>query len=140
MATVYKEFVVEAAAAQVWDALRDFGAVHTRLAPGFLTACSIDAEGARVLTFASGLVAREALVGLDDVHRRLAYTVTGGKAAHHHASAQVFDEGAGRSRFVWITDVLPDAMAAYIEPMMVQGGAAMKAALEGRAAPAAQPA
>jgi carbon monoxide dehydrogenase subunit G len=140
MATIYKEFIVEADAAHVWDALRDFNAVHTRLAPGFLTACTIDAEGGRVLTFANGLVAREVLVGLDDAHRRLAYTVTGGKAAHHHATAQVFEEGAGRSRFVWITDVLPDAMAAYIEPMMAQGGVAMKAALEGCAAPAAAPA
>jgi len=132
MATVYKEFVDEAGAAQVWDALRDFNAVHTRLAPGFLTACTIDAEGARILTFANGLVAREVLVGIDEAHRRLAYTVTGGKATHHHATAQVFEEGEGRSRFVWITDVLPDAMAAYIAPMMEQGGAAMKAALEGR--------
>ncbi|RTQ36994.1 Polyketide cyclase / dehydrase and lipid transport [Variovorax sp. YR750] len=130
MATVYKEFIVEADAAQVWDALRDFGAVHTRLAPGFLTACTIDAEGARILTFANGLVAREVLVGIDDAHRRLAYTVTGGQAAHHHATAQVFDEGEGRSRFVWITDVLPDAMAAYVGPMMEQGGIAMKKALE----------
>ena len=134
MATIYKEFIVEADAAQVWDALRDFDAVHVRLAPGFLTGCTIDAEGARVLTFANGLVAREVLVGIDDAHRRLAYTVTGGKAAHHHASAQVFEEGEGRSRFVWITDVLPDAMAAYIEPMMMQGAAAMKAALAGRTA------
>ncbi len=132
MATVYQEFVVEAGAAQVWDALRDFNAVHTRLAPGFLTACTIDAEGARILTFANGLVAREVLVGIDEAHRRLAYTVSGGKATHHHATAQVFEEGEGRSRFVWITDVLPDAMAAYIAPMMEQGGAAMKAALEGR--------
>ncbi|MDP9600643.1 UNVERIFIED_ORG: carbon monoxide dehydrogenase subunit G [Variovorax paradoxus] len=130
MATVYKEFIVEADAAQVWAALRDFGAVHTRLAPGFLTACTIDAEGARILTFANGLVAREVLVGIDDAHRRLAYTVTGGQAAHHHATAQVFDEGEGRSRFVWITDVLPDAMAAYVGPMMEQGGIAMKKALE----------
>jgi hypothetical protein len=121
----------------VWDALRDFGAVHTRLAPGFLTGCTIDAEGARILTFANGLVAREVLVGIDDAHRRLAYTVTGGQAAHHHATAQVFEEGAGRSRFVWITDVLPDAMAAYIGPMMEQGGAAMKATLEGRTVSAA---
>ncbi|WP_454909328.1 SRPBCC family protein [Variovorax gossypii] len=134
MATICKEFIVEADAARVWDALRDFNAVHVRLAPGFLTGCTIDAEGARVLTFANGLVAREVLVGIDDTRRRLAYTVAGGKASHHHASAQVFVEGPGRSRFVWITDVLPDAMAAYIEPMMVQGAAAMKAALEGRTA------
>ncbi|OAK66396.1 polyketide cyclase [Variovorax paradoxus] len=134
MATIYKEFIVEADAARVWDALRDFNAVHVRLAPGFLTGCTIDAEGARVLTFANGLVAREVPVGIDDTHRRLGYTVAGGKASHHHASAQVFTEGPGRSRFVWITDVLPDAMAAYVEPMMVQGAAAMKAALEGRTA------
>ena len=134
MATNYKEFIVEADAARVWDALRDFNAVHVRLAPGFLTGCTVDAEGARVLTFANGLVAREVPVGIDDTHRRLAYTVAGGKASHHHASAQVFTEGPGRSRFVWITDVLPDAMAAYVEPMMVQGAAAMKAALEGRTA------
>ncbi len=134
MSTIYKEFIVEADAARVWDALRDFNAVHVRLAPGFLTGCTVDAEGARVLTFANGLVAREVPVGIDDTHRRLAYTVVGGKASHHHASAQVFTEGPGRSRFVWITDVLPDAMAAYIEPMMVQGAAAMKAALEGHTA------
>lgn len=134
MATIYKEFIVEAEAARVWDALRDFNAVHVRLAPGFLTGCTIDAEGARMLTFANGLVAREVPVGIDDTHRRLAYTVAGGKASHHHASAQVFTEGPGRSRFVWITDVLPDAMAAYVEPMMVRGAAAMKAALEGRTA------
>ncbi|WP_285410777.1 SRPBCC family protein [Variovorax sp. efr-133-TYG-130] len=100
MATIYKEFIVEAEAARVWDALRDFNAVHVRLAPGFLTGCTVDAEGARVLTFANGLVAREVPVGIDDTHRRLAYTVAGGKASHHHASAQVFTEGPGRSRFV----------------------------------------
>jgi carbon monoxide dehydrogenase subunit G len=132
MATIYKEFIVEADAAQVWDALRDFGAVHTRLAPGFLSDCKLDGEGARVVSFANGLVTREMLVGLDEANHRLAYTVTGGKASHHHASAQVFAHGDGRARFVWITDVLPDALAAYIEPMMAQGGLAMKAALEGR--------
>ena len=130
MATIYKEFIVEADAAQVWDALRDFGAVHTRLAPGFLTDAKLDGQGARIVSFANGLVARELLVGIDEERRRLAYTVTGGKASHHHASAQVFAQGEGRSRFVWITDVLPDELAAYIAPMMDPGGAAMKKTLE----------
>ena len=130
MATIYKEFIVEADASGVWDALRDFGAVHTRLAPGFLTGCELDGKGARIVSFTNGLVARELLVGIDEPNRRLAYTVTGGKASHHHASAQVFALGEGRSRFVWITDVLPDELAAYIEPMMVQGGVAMKKTLE----------
>lgn len=130
MATVYKEFIVEADAAQVWDALRDFGAVHTRLAPGFLTGCKLDGQGARIVSFANGLVARELLVAIDETNRRLAYTVTDGQASYHHASAQVFAHGEGRTRFVWITDVLPDGLAAYVEPMMVQGGAAMKETLE----------
>jgi len=130
MATIYKEFIVEADVAAVWDALRDFGAVHTRLAPGFLTGCKLDGQGARIVSFANGLVAREMLVGIDEANRRLAYTVTGGKASHHHASAQVFAHGEGRSRFVWITDVLPDEFAAYIGSMMDHGGDAMKKALE----------
>ena len=130
MATIYKEFIVEADAAQVWDALRDFGAVHTRLAPGFLTDCKLDGNGARIVSFANGLVARELLVGIDEPNRRLAYTITGDQARHHHASAQVFAHGEGRSRFVWITDVLPDELGAHIAPMMDQGGLAMKKTLE----------
>ncbi|MDH6166004.1 carbon monoxide dehydrogenase subunit G [Variovorax boronicumulans] len=130
MATIYKEFTVEADVAKMWEALRDFGAVHTRLAPGFLTDCKLDGQGARIVSFANGLVARELLVGMDEANRRLAYTITDGKASHHHASAQVFADGEGRSRFVWITDVLPDEFAAYVESMMVKGGEAMKAALE----------
>lgn len=130
MATIYKEFIVEADAAQVWDALRDFGAVHARLAPGFLTDCKLDGKGARIVSFANGLVARELLVGIDEPNRRLAYTITGGQARHHHASAQVFAHGEGRSRFVWITDVLPDELGVHIAPMMDQGGLAMKKTLE----------
>jgi hypothetical protein len=130
MATIYKEFTVEADAAQVWEALRDFGAVHTRLAPGFLTDCKLDGQGARIVSFANGLVARELLMGIDEANRRLAYTITDGKASHHHACAQVFADGEGRSRFVWITDVLPDEFAAYVEPMMEKGGEAMKKTLE----------
>ena len=45
----------------------------------------------------------------------------------------MFAHGEGRSRFVWITDVLPDELGAYIEPMMAQGADAMKKALERQA-------
>jgi Polyketide cyclase / dehydrase and lipid transport len=128
MATIYKEFLVNADVAQVWDALRDFGAVHTRLAPGFVTDCRLE-EGARVITFANGAVARELFVGIDEAARRLSYTVVGSKATHHNASAQVFAGGQGRTRFVWITDVLPDALAPYVDAMMTHGGEVMKKTL-----------
>ncbi|HSV51578.1 MAG TPA: SRPBCC family protein [Burkholderiaceae bacterium] len=128
MATIYKEFIVETGVDQAWDALRDFGAVHQRLAPGFVTDCRME-EGARVVTFANGAVAREVLVGVDEAARRLCYSVVGGKATHHNASAQVFAEGVGRTRFVWITDVLPHEHAMFIEAMMGQGIEVMKKAL-----------
>lgn len=105
MTTVYREFNVEAGVERVWALLRDFGAVQ-HLAPGFVTDCRLE-EDTRIVTFANGLVARERLVGLDNSAHRLSYSAVGGKATHHHASAQVFADGAGRTRFVWITDVYP---------------------------------
>lgn len=128
MATIYKEFIVDAGIDSVWDALRDFNAVHRRLAPGFVVDCQ-PGDGSRTVTFTNGMVAREVLVGLHEAAHRLSYTVVGGKASHHHASAQLFAEGENRTRFVWITDVLPDALGSYIDMMMTQGGAVMQRTL-----------
>ena len=36
----------------------------------------------------------------------------------------------GGCRFVWTVDVLPDALAPYIDDMMTRGAAVMKATLE----------
>ena len=82
MATIYKEFTVDAGIASVWDALRDFNAVHRRLAPGFVVDCQ-PGEGSRTVTFTNGMVAHELLVGIHEAAHRLSYTVVGGKASHH---------------------------------------------------------
>ena len=129
MASLQKDFSVAAPANRVWAALRDFGALHQRLAPGFVTATTMEGDDVRVVTFFNGATARETLVGRDDDLRRLAYAIVGGRAAHYAAAAQVLDEGEGASRFVWTVDVLPDALAPYIEDMMARGAAAMKEAL-----------
>ena len=49
MASIQKDIIIDADPANVWDALRDFGALHTRLAPGFVTDTRRggDAKGAR---------------------------------------------------------------------------------------------
>jgi carbon monoxide dehydrogenase subunit G len=133
MATIYKEFTVDADIASAWDALRDFNAVHQRLAPGFVVDCK-PGDGSRTVTFANGAQAHELLVGIDEAAHRLSYTVTGGKATHHMASAQLFAEGENRTRFVWITDVLPDSLEGYIDTMMTQGAAVMQRTLSGQAA------
>src|SRR5262249_28453542 len=65
MATIRKEMVVRADAAAVWDAVRDVGALHERLVPGFVVDTKLE-PGARVVTFANGMVARELIVTVDD--------------------------------------------------------------------------
>ena len=115
----------------VWDALRDVGALHRRLAPGFVTDVRLE-EGARVVTFGNGLVARELIVDVDDAARRLAWAVVGGRMTHHNASAQVFPDGEGHSRFVWIADLLPHEVAPGVAAMMEQGLAVIKRTLESR--------
>jgi len=129
MASIREEFTVDATPDAVWSALRDYGAVHTRPAVGFVVDCTMEEGDVRVITFGNGMVVREKLVGIDDAARRVAYTVIGGTAAHHNASAQVMVDADGRTRFVWITDVLPDAAAKPIGAMMKIGAEAMRKTL-----------
>lgn len=129
MASIHREVRIEAGPEVVWDALRDVGAIHRRLAPGFVTDVRLE-EGARVVTFGNGMVARELIVDIDDQARRLVWSVVGGQMTHHNASAQVFPDGEGRSRFVWIADLLPHELAPAISAMMDQGLAVIKRTLE----------
>jgi len=134
MTTIRKEIVLDAHPDEVWDALRDFHAVHERLVPGFVVDSRPDGDDARFVTFFNGVVAREVLVGADDSARRLAYYIPDGlpSCTHHSASAEVIADGNG-CRFVWITDVLPDELSATIEPMMEQGARVLKETLEANA-------
>ena len=129
MASVHREIVIDRLAADVWDALADVGALHTRLVRGFVTDCRLE-PGARVVTFANGLVARELIVAIDAERRRVAWSVVGGRLSHHNASAQAFAEGGTACRVVWIADFLPDENAAALAAMIDQGLAAMKKTLE----------
>jgi hypothetical protein len=58
MASIHKDIPIDATPDDVWDAVRDFGAVHTRLAPGFVTDARLEGD-VRTVTFANGTVARE---------------------------------------------------------------------------------
>lgn len=124
MASIRKEFPLNASAGRVWDALRDFGALDTRLVPGFVTRCVLEGS-VRTVTFANGSVAREELVAADDAARRLVYTIRSERLKHHNASAEIVAEGSG-CRFVWTTDVLPGELAPYIAGQMDMGIEAMK--------------
>ena len=129
MASIRKEVVVDSSPENVWAAVRDVGAIHVRLVPGFVVDCRMEGDS-RIVTFANGLVARELIVDVDDKARRLVWAVVGGRLTHHNASVQVFAEGANQSRIVWIADLMPNEMAGAIEGMVQQGIIVMKKTLE----------
>jgi carbon monoxide dehydrogenase subunit G len=130
MASIHHEIVIDATPERVWDAVRDVGAIHERLAPGFVTDTALEDGGAaRVVTFGNGMVARELIVDCDEAKRRLVWSVVGGRMTHHNASLQIFAEGE-RSRAVWIADLLPHELGPAIGGMIAQGLEAMKKTLE----------
>ena len=133
MASIHKDIPLDAHPDDVWSAVRDFGAVHTRLAPGFVTDARLDGDK-RIVTFANGMVAREQLVDCDEARRRLVYAIANERVSHYSASVQVTADGDLRSRLIWIVDVLPNEIAPYIDAQMDQGALAVRNALGRKAA------
>ena len=129
MATNRRDVPLAIPADKAWAALRDFGQVHTRVAPGFLTALKMDG-GDRIVTFFNGHVARERLVTLDDAGNRLAYTIVEGRASHYAAAVQILADGAAKSRLVWTIDFLPDELAPSLAAMVDHALPFMKKTLE----------
>jgi uncharacterized protein YndB with AHSA1/START domain len=129
MACVRKEVVIDTAPEEAWDALSDWAAVHQRLVPGFVVDARLGGED-RIVTFFNGAVVKELLVDLDDDARRLVWSVVDGPYTHHNASAQLFSDGDGKTRFVWIADFLPHEIAPHIDALMERGTAVLQATLE----------
>lgn len=133
MASIYKDIPLDAHPNDVWAAVRDFGAVHKRLAPGFVVDAELDGD-ARIVTFANGNVARERLVDCDEARRRLVYAIANERVSHYSASVQVLADGDTRSRLIWIVDVLPNEIAPYIDAQMDLGALAVQNTLKSSAA------
>ena len=129
MATIRKEILIDATPDAAWDALRDVGALHTRLVAGFVKDTKMEGS-TRVVTFGNGNVAREEIVSIDPAQKRVAWAIVGQGFHHFNGAAQIFENGKGGIRVVWITDLLPDSMASSIDTAMTNGIAAMKKTLE----------
>jgi hypothetical protein len=136
MASIIRQAVIDAPAARCWEAVRAFDALHERLARGFVTAVTMRGERERQVTFFTGSVATEALVGIDEEAMRLAYTVTDGPlhADHYNASAQVIPQTPQQCLFVWTVDILPDELATMTAQLMDAGLRAITATLSSNAA------
>jgi hypothetical protein len=129
MASIRKEISTGASADAVWSALRDIGALHTRLVPGFVVDTRLE-PGARIVTFGNGMVVRELIVDVNDEARRVVWSAQSELMTHHNGSAQVIQGENGHTKVVWIADLLPDEAAGPIGQMMEQGMAVMKATLD----------
>jgi Polyketide cyclase / dehydrase and lipid transport len=126
MASIRKDILLDASPGDVWDAVRDFGALHTRLVPGFVRDTRLEGPDVRIVSFANGNVVRELLVDCDDPRKRLVYAASSERIQHYNASVQVLAEGEARSRLVWIIDLLPGDIAPYIAGQMDQAALAMQ--------------
>src|SRR5271154_1838837 len=133
MATIRSELKTRAAANEGWSAVRDIGALHTRLVPGFVVDARLEA-GARIVTFINGVTLREPIVTLDDQARRLVWTAEGGRARHYNAALEVTSLPGGATSVVWTADFLPDELHDYFSRAIGAGMAAMQRALDQMAA------
>jgi len=133
MATIRSEIKTAARAVDVWSAVRDIGALHTRLVPGFVTDTTLE-RGARIVTFVNGVVLREPIVTIDDEARRLVWTHEGGRAKHYNGALQVSAAPDGSTSVAWTADFLPDDVHDYFSQAIKAGMAAMQRTLDKLAA------
>lgn len=128
MATLHKDIFVSASRERVWDAVRDVGALHTRLVPGFVSDCRLDGE-VRTVTFSHGMVVQEPIVSIDDNRCRLAWGLVGGPLTHYNGVMEVIAEGDG-CRVRWTSDLLPHELTETISAMQDQGLETLKRTFE----------
>jgi hypothetical protein len=129
MATIRSELETSASPEEAWDAIRDIGALHTRLARGFVADTRLE-PGARIVTFVNGMVIREPIVTIDDEARRLVWTAEGGRSTHYNASLQVSAGPDGGATIVWLADFLPDDLKPQLSTAIEAGTRAMKRSLD----------
>lgn len=131
MGSMTKEVLTDADPRLVWEAIRDIGALHTRLVPGFVVDTKL-VPGGRLVTFSNGLTVEEPIISSSDQLRRLAWTAKAEALpfTHYNAAVQVHARAAGGTRVEWTADFLPDSAATILEPLMNAGAAAMSKALQ----------
>jgi hypothetical protein len=130
MASIRREVHIQAAPEQVWDAVRDVGALHTRLCPEFVVDTRMEADDVRLVTFANGRQARELIVSVDDDERRVCWAIIDDPFLHYNGAAQVTPLGDGTCQLTWLSDLLPNELTPTVTSMIEAGIAAIKRAQE----------
>ena len=135
MTSVRVHIPLDSDADAAWAVIRDFTTGPARMAPGYVTGSRAAPHdgGApvRLVTFATGSEVRERLVAVDDAERRIVYGVLDGAVVpeHDNAAMQVLPEGPGRSRLLWVRDVLPDQLGEPLRASMAAAAEHIRSAL-----------
>ena len=131
MATNRVQIDTRASLDKVWSAVRDIGALHTKLVPGFVIQTGVEPDGrVRLVTFANGRTLREPIVAIDDRQKRLVWTAEGSKYRHHNGAIEVIEIEGGMTRVIWTFDYLPDTLEPEVKAGMAAGARAMQVALD----------
>ena len=113
MATIHKQFTIDAPIDRVWSKMSDLVGVHSLL--GMLTNAEVDGD-IRVCQTKDGASLKELIVSVDSEQKRLVYAITESpfNFEFHSASWQAIPDGDG-TIFEWYTDLKPDRLAETIE-------------------------
>ncbi len=111
MASIYREFDVDAPVEKVWAAIADVGAPNKLIT--FLGEVTLEGDRRSCQRGDMGKL-EELIVSVDDENRRVVYSIRESpfNFTHHNASMQALPNGNGGTRIVWVTDVKPDEAAA----------------------------
>ena len=127
IATVRTTLDTSASPDDAWAAIRDIGALHTRLATGFV------ADAPRAGRPRGDLRQRNGHPRTDRHHRRrgpLLWSAEGGRTTHYNASLQVSARPDGGATVVWVADFLPDDVKPQLSAAIEAGTRAMKRSLD----------
>ena len=131
MASIQKSVEIKADVQSIWEAVRDVGQLHIRVAPGLVADTQLQDDGAiRIVTFVNGVSLKEHIISNDDDLRRLVWSAESDQWHHHNASLQVTATDDSASQVTWIADVLPHSAGTMISTFVDMGLAAMKAHIE----------
>lgn len=115
MASMYREFEVDAPVEKVWAAIADVGSPNKLIT--FLGEVTLEGDR-RTCELGDMGKLEELIVTVDEEHRRVVYSIRESpyNMIHHSASMQALPNGNGGSKFVWVIDLYPDDVA---DPQLV---------------------
>lgn len=116
MATIRKEFEVNSDVNSVWEKIADTGNISQII--GFVSE-SQQSGDQRVCKLDNGATLVEKIISVNEGLKRVVYSITESPLnMEFQVASMELEASGGKTKFVWTADLLPDAAAEALEPMM----------------------